>query len=89
MEDAPEETLEAGISPVKVDPFGDAQAQHQIKLWPYCLQQFIRFQHVVAMDKFDVVRKGPDSISLHWGSEWTIQESHRLGKVGLLCITLA
>ena len=28
IEDAPEKAFQASVAPVKVDPFGDAQAQH-------------------------------------------------------------
>lgn len=48
-----EEPLESGITPVQVDPFGHAQTQDHVILFPLRLQQHITFQHIVPLCRSD------------------------------------
>lgn len=45
-----EEPFEAAVSPVQVNPFGDAQAQDHVVLLPLRQQQVIIIQYIVGLE---------------------------------------
>lgn len=49
--DALEEALQPLISPVEVNPLGEAEAQDDVVFWLLSFQQLISFQHIVALWK--------------------------------------
>lgn len=45
------ETFEAAVSPVQVNPFGDAQAQDHVILLSLSQQQVIIIQYIIGLKK--------------------------------------
>lgn len=46
-----EETFEAFVSPVQVNPFGDTQAENDVVLLPLSQQQIVVVQDVICLSK--------------------------------------
>lgn len=44
-----EEALEAGVSPIQVDPLGNTEAQDYVILWPLGQQQRVTLQDIVPL----------------------------------------
>lgn len=56
--DSLEEPLEATVSPVQVNPFGNAQAHDHIVLWPLSQKKIIVLQYVIGLkERRGAVRK--------------------------------
>lgn len=51
LEDPLEETHEATVPPVKVDPLGHAQAHDDIVLWPLSQHQVIAVQYIIGLEE--------------------------------------
>lgn len=56
--DSLEEPLEATVSPVQVNPFGNAQAHDQVVLWPLSQKKIIVLQDIIGLkERRGAVRK--------------------------------
>lgn len=49
--DSLEEPLEAAVSPIQVNPFGDAQAHDHVVLWPLSQKKIIVVQYIIGLDE--------------------------------------
>lgn len=47
--DSPEEPLEATVSPVQMDPFGNTQAHDHVILWPLSQNKVIIVQDIIGL----------------------------------------
>lgn len=56
--DSLEEPLEATVSPVQMNPFGNAQAHDHVVLWPLSQKKIIILQYIIGLkEKRRAVRK--------------------------------
>lgn len=56
--DSLEEPLEATVSPVQVNPFGNAQAHDHVVLWPLSQKKIIALQDIIGLkERRGAVRK--------------------------------
>ena len=49
--DSLEEPLETTVSPVQVNPFGEAQAHDHVVLWPLSQKKIIVLQYIIGLQR--------------------------------------